>query len=157
MCKGHACHILFSYIIMKSRHETNCWSWFWVYKFDQKWKILKIQKKFFFLYFQNFSFLIGFLHPKSWQTICLMSWLHDYIRKKYVSCIFFAYQGIIFKKIAIFFFLIFKIFHFWSDFYTQNHDQQFVSCLNFMIVYKKSMCWYACPSHTKAYKNPLCS
>ena len=51
-------------------------------------------KKNFFLYFQNFSFLIGFLHPKSWQTICLMSWLHDYIRKKYVTCIPFAHQGL---------------------------------------------------------------
>ena len=106
-----------------------------------------------FSYFQNFSFLIGFLHPKPCPTICLMSQLYDYIRKKYVSCIFFAYQGIIFKKIAKkIFFLIFKIFHFWSDFYTQNHDQQFVSCLNFMFVYEKIM-WHAHPLHTKAYKN----
>ena len=30
VCKGHAFHRLFSYIIMKLRHETNCWSWFWV-------------------------------------------------------------------------------------------------------------------------------
>ena len=77
LCKGHACHILFSNIILKFRHETNCWSWFWVYKFDQKWKILKIQKKkkFFFQYFfeKFFSFLIGILHPKSWPTICPMS------------------------------------------------------------------------------------
>ena len=96
VCKGHACHILFSYIIMKSRHETNCWSWFWVYKFDQKWKILKIQKKFFF-------------------------------------------------------FWIFKIFHFWSNLYTHNHNQQFVSCLDSIIIYEKSM-WHACPLHTKAYE-----
>ena len=44
VCKEYACHILFSYIIMKLRHETNCWSLFWVYKFNQKWKNLKIQK-----------------------------------------------------------------------------------------------------------------
>ena len=37
---------------------------------------------------------------------------------------------------------IFKIFHFWSVLYNQNHNQQFVSCLNFMIIYEKSM-WYA--------------
>ena len=51
VCKGHTCHILFSYIIMKYRHETNCWSWFWVYKPDQKWKILNIQKNYFFAIF----------------------------------------------------------------------------------------------------------
>ena len=51
-------------------------------------------KKKFFLYFQNFSFLIGFIHPKPCPTICLMSYLHDYIRKKYVKCTPFAYQGI---------------------------------------------------------------
>ena len=48
--------------------------------------------------------------------------------------------------------LIFEIFHFWLELYPQNHDQQFVSCLNFMIIYKKSM-WHACPLHTKAYKS----
>ncbi len=138
-----------------------------------------------------------------------MSWLHDYIRKKYVTCISFAYLGIIFKKIAkknffvfskffisdriftpkimtnnlshvltswlytkkvcdmhIFcilrhnyeknckkkiFFWIFKIFHFWLNLYTQNHDKQFVSCLYFMIIYEKSM-WHAYPLHTKACK-----
>ena len=36
VCKGHACHILFSHIITKLRHETNCLSWFWVYKSNQK-------------------------------------------------------------------------------------------------------------------------
>ena len=51
-------------------------------------------KKTFFLYFQNFSFLIGFIHPKPCPTICLMSYLHDYIHKKYVKCTPFAYQGI---------------------------------------------------------------
>ena len=42
VCKGCAFHKLFSYIIMKLRHETNCWSWFWVYNSNQKWKILKM-------------------------------------------------------------------------------------------------------------------
>ena len=51
VCKGCAFHILFSYIIMKLRHETNCWSWFWVYNSNQKWKILKIRKKNFFFHF----------------------------------------------------------------------------------------------------------
>ena len=52
------------------------------------------------------------MHPKSWPKICLMSWLHDYIRKKYVTCISFAYLGIIFKKIAKkkFFFVFSKFF-----------------------------------------------
>ena len=53
------------------------------------------------------------------------------------------------KKI---FFWIFKIFHFWSDLYIQNYDQQFVSCLIFIFVYEKSM-WHAHPLHTKGYKN----
>ena len=56
VCKGCAYHILFSLIIMKLRHETNCLSWFWVYKSNQKWKILKIQKKNFFCYFfENYA------------------------------------------------------------------------------------------------------
>ena len=113
---------------------------------------LKKYKKIFFLYFFNFSFLIGFIHPKSWPKICLMSYYHDHIEKKYVTCISFAYLGIIFKKIAKKnFFCIFKIFHFWLDLYTQNHVQQFVSCLIFMIIYEKST-WNAHPLHTKAYK-----
>ena len=118
VCKGCAFHKLFSYIIMKLRHETNCWSWFWVYNSNQKWKILKMifffqfffVKKFFqvfqffwifdslmfriflkwpnlkylkkfFLYFLNFSFLIGFMHPKSWPKNCLMSYYHDQTEK----------------------------------------------------------------------------
>jgi len=51
VCKGHACYRLFSYIIIKLRHGTNCWSWFWVYNSNQKWKILKIRKKIFFSFF----------------------------------------------------------------------------------------------------------
>ena len=59
VCKEYACHILFSYIIMKLRHETNCWSLFWVYKFNQKWKNLKIQKKFFFsIFLKKFYFCL---------------------------------------------------------------------------------------------------
>ena len=92
------------------------------------------------------------MHLKSCPKIYLISLLHDYIRKKYVTCILFAYQGIIMKKIEKKnFFWIFKIFHFWSNLYTQNHDQQFVSCLDFMIIYEKSK-WHACPLHTKAYE-----
>ena len=56
VCKGCAYHILFSHIIIKIRHETNCWSWFWVYKSDQKWKILKNTKKnFFCCFFGNYA------------------------------------------------------------------------------------------------------
>ena len=120
-------------------------------KTQKKWKKYFFQKKnwkIFFLYFLNFSFLIGFIQPKSLPKICLMSYYHDHIEKKYVTCISFAYLGIIFKKIAKKnFFCIFKIFHFWSDLYTQNHVQQFVSCLIFMITYEKSM-WHAYPLHT---------
>ena len=59
VCKEYACHILFSYIIMKLRYETNCWSLFWVYKFNQKWKNLKIQKKkIFFNFFSIFYFCL---------------------------------------------------------------------------------------------------
>ena len=38
VCKGCAMCIshTFLHVIMKIRHETNCWSWFWVYKSDQK-------------------------------------------------------------------------------------------------------------------------
>ena len=71
VCKGHACHILFSYIIMESRHETNCWLWLWVYKFDQKWKILKIQKKknFFSIFFWKIFFIFkNFLD----RLVCLI-------------------------------------------------------------------------------------
>ena len=61
------------------KKEKKFWKFFW--------------KKIIFLNF-NFSFLIGFLHPKPWPTICLMSQLYDYIRKKYVVCIVFAHQGL---------------------------------------------------------------
>ena len=72
VCKGHACHILFSNIILKFRHETNCWSWFWVYKFDQKWKILKIQKKIFFF---NIFLKIFFHFLKFFGSlVCLILW-----------------------------------------------------------------------------------
>ena len=63
-------------------------------------KKLKNKLKFFFekncifLYFKNFSFLIEFLHPKPWPTICLMSQLYDYIWKKHGICIVFAHQGL---------------------------------------------------------------
>ena len=59
VCKGCAYHILFSHIIMKIRHETNCWSWFWVYKSDQKRKNLKNTKKnFFFAFFLKKNFKV---------------------------------------------------------------------------------------------------
>ena len=102
-------------------------------KTQKKWKKIFFQKKNwknFFLYFLNFSFLIGFIQPKSLPKICLMSYYHDHIEKKYVTCISFAYLGIIFKKIAKKnFFCIFKIFHFWSDLYAQNHVHCPTICL----------------------------
>ena len=73
-----------------------------------------------------------------------MSYLHDYIRKKYVTCIFSAYQGIIFKKIAIFKFLI--------GFIHPKLWPTICLMLVFMIIYEKSM-WHAYPLHTKAYKS----
>ena len=126
------CNILFDFCTLncpkRKKSEKNIFS-------KKNWKI-------FFLYFFNFSFLIGFIQPKSLPKICLMSYYHDHIEKKYVTCISFAYLGIIFKKNLIFF-CIFKIFHFWSDLYSQNHVQQFVSCLIFMVINIKSM-WSAC-------------
>ena len=68
VCKGHACYRLFSYIIIKLRHGTNCWSWFWVYNSNQKWKILKIRKKKNSVFFWKIFFLL-FWFLDSFQCI----------------------------------------------------------------------------------------
>ena len=73
-------------------------TWYMSENHPNRWylvlKNLKKLKKNWKKKFRNFSFLIEIIYPKSCPTICLMSWLHDYIRKKYVTCIPFAHQGL---------------------------------------------------------------
>ena len=140
VCKGCAYHILFSHIIMKIRHETNCWSWFWVYKSDQKRKNTKNTKKIFFLHIFEKNFFCFFLIFRTVKCVkffkngliwnirfdlytlnCPKSWKKG--KRKF------------FKKIEKnFFFVFFKFFHFLMDLCTQNHDQKFVSCHIIMII-----------------------
>ena len=91
VCKVCAFHKLFSYIIMKIRHETNWWSWFWVFKADQKWKKFKIPKKIFFFqffwkfFFSHFLFFWQFSVHKSNQIFETSSFLkiwHTKLSKK---------------------------------------------------------------------------
>ena len=128
-----------------------------MHKSIKKWKILKNTKKHFFSIFLK-NFLLPFFQLfgqfrvyKSNLIFQISPFLKNLthltvlkIRKKLKK--FFS------KKYEKIFFCIFYFFLFWSDLYTQNHDQQFVSCLIFMIMCEKSM-WYAHPLHTKAYKN----
>ena len=89
VCKGCVYHILFSHIIIKIRHETNCWSWFWVYKSDQKWKILKNTKKNFLLFFWKLCkgyachILLSYIIMIIWHETNFWSWfgVHKSIKK----------------------------------------------------------------------------
>ena len=119
-----------------------------MYNSNQKWKILKmifysIFSLFFILHSLECTNQIKYFklgHFKKIRNIKLSK-----IQKIWKTWKKFFTKKKLKKKI------IFKIFHFWLELYTQNHDQQFVSCLNFMIIYEKSM-WNAHPLHTKAYK-----
>ena len=122
-------------------------------KTQKKWKKKEFQKKpeknFFFVFFK--FFISDWIYTTEIMTKNLSHVIWSYRKKvcgMHILCILrHNFQ----KNCKKNFFCIFKIFHFWLDLYTQNHVQQFVSCLIFMIIYIKSM-WNAHPSHTKAYK-----